>query len=252
MSRFAFIQISDHHLPEREDDLVRGFSPSYAFRATLRHIAWKQSAVLGRLQVKRYQPAIALDTTIFLNLNRSDYSQKRLWLASELAIVVAASLASSLVERRQAVGLGTNGRDPLADLTEDLAGSQKPVESSPVLHPPTMRPAKGRRSLMRILDLLARIEVADGIGFPTLLEREAANLTWGATLVVVTGRVTDELFQALAHLRRAGFSVVLIAVDSASTFRAVRERAARIGVPSYEVWEEPDLERWGLLTRREA
>ncbi len=216
---------------------VRDYTPG----DSLRHIAWKTSAVLGRLQVKRYQPAIALDTTIFVDLNRSDYSQKRLWLASELAIVVAASLASSLVERRQAVGLGTNGHDPLVG-----------EEAESVVHPPTMRPAKGRRSLMHILDLLARIEVTEGLDFPTLLERETANLAWGATLVVVTGRVSDELFQALAHLRRAGFCVVLIAVDSASTFRAVRERAARIGVPSYEVWEESDLERWGLLTRREA
>lgn len=39
MSEFAFVQISDHHLPENEGDLVRGFSPSYALRAVLRHIA---------------------------------------------------------------------------------------------------------------------------------------------------------------------------------------------------------------------
>jgi Icc protein len=43
MSNFALIQISDHHLPERESDLVRGFSPTYTFRAVMRHIA-KHSA----------------------------------------------------------------------------------------------------------------------------------------------------------------------------------------------------------------
>jgi 3',5'-cyclic AMP phosphodiesterase CpdA len=36
---FSFIQITDHHLPADEADLVRGFSPAYAFRAVLRHIA---------------------------------------------------------------------------------------------------------------------------------------------------------------------------------------------------------------------
>ena len=39
MSSFSFIQISDHHLPEDIDDLVRGFSPGYALRSVLRHIA---------------------------------------------------------------------------------------------------------------------------------------------------------------------------------------------------------------------
>jgi 3',5'-cyclic AMP phosphodiesterase CpdA len=39
MTDFAFVQITDHHLPEQESDLPRGFSPAYALRAVLRHIA---------------------------------------------------------------------------------------------------------------------------------------------------------------------------------------------------------------------
>lgn len=39
MSRFTFIQISDHHLPQDESELVRGFSPTHTFRAVMRHIA---------------------------------------------------------------------------------------------------------------------------------------------------------------------------------------------------------------------
>ena len=36
---FSFIQITDHHLCESEDQLRLGFSPAYAFRTVLRHIA---------------------------------------------------------------------------------------------------------------------------------------------------------------------------------------------------------------------
>src|SRR6185369_12401478 len=36
---FSFVQITDHHLLETEDGLIRGFSPAYALRAVLRHIA---------------------------------------------------------------------------------------------------------------------------------------------------------------------------------------------------------------------
>ncbi len=205
---------------------------------SLRHIAWKTSAILGRLQVKRYQPAIALDTTIFLDLDRGDYSQMRVWVATELAIVVAASVASWLVDRRQAVGLGTNGRDPLAEDAEDGQS-----------HPHTLEARKGRDALMRILDLLARVEASDGPGFPAMLRREASHLTWGATLVVVTGRVSEDLFAALASLRRSGFSVVLIATDAPGAFEGTRKRAAGIGVAAYEIWEEADLERWGMAAR---
>lgn len=206
---------------------------------SLRQMAWKTSAVVGRLQVKRYEPAIALDTTIFVNLDRNDYSQMRLWVATELGIVVAASIASWLVDRRQAVGLGTNGRDPLAEGEDGRAA-----------HPPTLRPRKGRDALMRILDLLARVQMSDGPGFGTLLQRGTSRLSWGSTIVVVTGRVQEELFEALASLRRSGFSVVLISVDPSTAFEAIRRRASMIGVPSYEVWEEADLERWGLAEGR--
>jgi 3',5'-cyclic-AMP phosphodiesterase len=44
MSTFSFIQITDHHLRERESDLMFGFSPAHAFRATLRHIAQHAAA----------------------------------------------------------------------------------------------------------------------------------------------------------------------------------------------------------------
>lgn len=36
---FSFIQITDHHLRERDDALSRGFNPAYAFRKVLQHIA---------------------------------------------------------------------------------------------------------------------------------------------------------------------------------------------------------------------
>jgi 3',5'-cyclic AMP phosphodiesterase CpdA len=39
MEPFTFIQITDHHLMETEAMLSRGYSPSHAFRRTIRHIA---------------------------------------------------------------------------------------------------------------------------------------------------------------------------------------------------------------------
>lgn len=39
MTVFSFIQVTDHHLGESEDTLVRGFSPAYALRRVLAHIA---------------------------------------------------------------------------------------------------------------------------------------------------------------------------------------------------------------------
>lgn len=51
MDGFSFIQITDHHLPENESDLVLGYSPAYALRAVLRHIAqntaWRADFIIS-------------------------------------------------------------------------------------------------------------------------------------------------------------------------------------------------------------
>lgn len=39
MAEFSFIQITDHHLLESPDELREGFSPGYALRMVMRHIA---------------------------------------------------------------------------------------------------------------------------------------------------------------------------------------------------------------------
>jgi Icc protein len=36
---FAFVQITDHHLTETEEELIHGSAPAHTFRAVLRHIA---------------------------------------------------------------------------------------------------------------------------------------------------------------------------------------------------------------------
>ena len=89
---------------------------SYVQGDNPRHIHWPASATTGQVLVKQFQPAIARDTAIFLNLNRADYSQRRAQadVAIELAIVVAASLANHIViVDNLAVGLSTSGTDPL-------------------------------------------------------------------------------------------------------------------------------------------
>jgi hypothetical protein len=47
-----------------------------------------------------------------------------------------------------------------------------------------------------------------------LIAEEVRRLPWGATIVVVTGRVTDGLETELARLHRSGHAITLIAFGS--------------------------------------
>ena len=100
-----------HHQPIFEDPArVRG-KRDYDASDSLRRVDWKATASTGHLQVKQFDPSIALQTVIFLNLNTPDYAARQRIDATELAIVIAASLANWAVSQKQAVGLTTNGVD---------------------------------------------------------------------------------------------------------------------------------------------
>ncbi len=104
-----------HTQPVFEDpSRVRG-KRDYVSGDSLRRVDWKATAAAGRLQVRLFEPSIALETAIFLNLNNAEYDSRAPFMATELAIVVAASLANWVVAQRQAVGLFSNGIDPLQD-----------------------------------------------------------------------------------------------------------------------------------------
>ncbi len=208
---------------------VRDYQPG----DSLRKMDWKTSARVGSLQVRRYEPAISLETAILLNLAGAEYPRAYRHPATELGIVIAASVAVHLVERRQAVGLVTNGRDPLAEILD-------PTPSLPL--------RKGREHLMRLLDLLARIEVVpeeDGATpFLELLSRKSLGLPWGSTVVIVTALETEGLLDALLVLRRRGLVVILVLTSPDPAFDATAQRAGQIGVRALRVWSEQRLDVW--------
>jgi len=202
---------------------------------SLRHINWKASARQESLLVKKYEPAISLHTAIFLNLNRDEYGHQQWYDAPEWAIVVAASIASHLVERRQAVGLMTNGHQPTPEHGD---GSRGPA---PALALP---PRPGRLHLMKVLELLARVEPQAAEPFSHWLQQASLPLSWGDTAMAITPVADEAACRALHQLCRRGFNVVLIAVEPQARFGLVRERARRLGFTAYEVSRKRDLEAW--------
>jgi uncharacterized protein (DUF58 family) len=207
---------------------VRDYQPG----DSLRRMDWKTSARLGTLQIRRFEPAIALETAVFLNLDGADYQASERLRATELGIVIAASLAVHVVEKRQAVSLATNGRDLLA--ADPNASSFLPLR-------------KGREHLMQTLDLLARIEVAseaEAVPFLDLLTRKSLGLPWGSTVVVVTAQEVEGLLGTLLALRRRGLVVILVLTCPDRGFDLTAQRADQIGVTAHRIWSEQALDVW--------
>lgn len=201
----------------------------YTSGDSLRRVDWKASATSGRLQVKIFEPSIALETLIFLDLNSENYYYRRRGESTELAIVIAASLAAWIAGKQQTVGIKINGRDPLA------------ADGIPQYLPPR----KGQAQLMRMLEILARIQSVTEPSFIDIVRQQRHHLSWGTTLMVITGQAEDALLDELYQARRAGQNVSLILAGPAtSSARNAIYRAAHFGIPTIDIRDERGLDIW--------
>ncbi len=202
------------HQPIFEDPNRVVGKRAYQVGDSLRRVDWKSTARTGDLQVKIYEPSITIQGAIFLNLNPDGYYHRR-WLdATELAVTTAASIANWLIDKRQAVGLATNGVDP-------SAGGNSPA---------TIAPHKGRVHLMRILETLAMIEISRKTTAQNLLQRDSVHLSWGTTVILITGSMDDAMFDTLIQIRKRGLQVMLILVGTVEGYQNIKSRAYQAGI----------------------
>ena len=169
---------------------VRDYRPE----DSLRHVHWKATARTRGLQVKVFEPAVATQVAIFLDLDAADDPWRGLAPEEfERAIVVAASLAAHAAEEGYAFGVSSN---------RFVGGSGLPLR---------VAPDRGPAQLGRALEGLARLTPAALVDFPPYLRGEARRLPRSATLVVVTATMTPALAATLEALRAAGHRLVLVA-----------------------------------------
>jgi len=203
---------------------VRAYAPG----DSQRQIHWKSSARTGQWLVKRFQPAIALNTLVLLDMSEQAYDARNRYTSGELGVVIAASVAAHLVERRQEVGLALLGRDPVTGWD----GLQ------------VIPPANGREHLIRLLEALARIEIGVTPGLAAQLAPAASGLGWGSTVILISPRESEHLVPALLQLRRQGLHIVFIATDPQADFGALKSQLEQIGVPAHWIAREQDLDVW--------
>lgn len=217
-----------HHQPLSTDPAkVRG-KRDYITGDSLRNVDWKASAAAQKLQVKLFEPSISLETMIFLNLNRDEFSIKDLYSASELSIVVAASLANWIVRARQSVGLCTNGIDTLTGVDSPLP----------------IHPRSGQSHLLQMMEILARLQ--NGTSFPlvNLIKQELVHLPWGTTIIVIANQADDDLFDAFFRARRWGIEPILILCGYVEHVLDIQQTAKFFKYPVFHFVNESDLDIW--------
>jgi uncharacterized protein (DUF58 family) len=171
---------------------VRDYRPDDAPK----HIHWRATARRGELQVKVYDPTISYQWVLFVNVATFPYA----WQGTdpemlERVISLAASIAYFGSEHKYAVGLIANGTWPESD---------QRLKISPRRNPDQLR---------HVLEALAAITSFITTPIENLMQHETINLAWGATLVVITGIVTEALLAEMIRLRYVGRRMALISLD---------------------------------------
>lgn len=205
---------------------VRDYRPG----DSLRHINWKASAAVGRLQTKLFDPVISLDTAILLDLERAHYQPGYAVTTTELAVSAAASIASRLTVQGQAFSLASNGQDPLA--LDGGRGPSLPLRS-------------GQAHLMAALEVLGRVETREAEPFESFFQRQVLSLSWGCSVLVVSG-TGEGLLGGVLQLRRSGFRVVAVLADYHADLEASSRRLEQAGATVWRVRQSQALARMAL------
>jgi uncharacterized protein (DUF58 family) len=175
---------------------IRDHQPGDSFR----HIHWPATARRQELQTVVHEPTTSPHLVIFLNTTTFPQHWRGVDpLLLEQTVSVAASVARHGVEERHLVGLLANGTVPHADQPLKVLPSRRPDQ------------------LARLFEALAAVTSFATCGLDTLLLAESPRLPWGATLVIVTALVTDNLRAALLRLKEAGRRLALVSVEGATS-----------------------------------
>lgn len=188
---------------------------------SLNRIHWRATARTGTLHSKVYEPSTVAGVTLLIDFHKHSHEARHEPRRSELAITAAASIANAVTLMGQQVGLVTNGRDAADRIrTEGWASDWRTREDAKVaasvrstsdrLRPVMIETRRGADQFQQILEMLARLELTDGLSLPQTILETASRMPRDATVIAILPKVTYETAIALGSLRRRGLAVIAI------------------------------------------
>ncbi len=160
-----------------------------------RYIHWKASAHTGHLQTKVFDPGDTLSLTIAVDVQTYPRAFEYVPEYLEYILSAAGSLAVHALGERYMVGLCSNGFGREGQHWEQIRPGRHPEQAN------------------ILLGMLAAVQPFRGVSFETMLYELLPNLAFGATVVALSARPEEPLYEALATLEGAGHPTLLLTVS---------------------------------------
>ncbi|HWQ46282.1 MAG TPA: DUF58 domain-containing protein [Longilinea sp.] len=164
---------------------------------SFRRVHWASTAKTGELQVRVYQPVSAKVLEVCMNVSstETDWGNEVTTPKLERLASVAATFIYQTVQQGYSVGLMSNGF---------LAHSDQPFR---------IQPSRSPDHLGTLLSCLAAMTALTSAPFSRYLMRAVSKVPYGATLIVITPVVTQELAETLFALKRYRLHTTLVSLD---------------------------------------
>jgi uncharacterized protein (DUF58 family) len=166
----------------------------YVAGDSIRHIHWKSTAKLDRLQTKVFDPSASHVVMLYADVQTVHNPYGFVSEHLELIISATASVAIYGLEQRQAVGLLVNGGPSGSSYWTSVPAGRSAGQGARILE--SLAPLTGFR-----LQPLYQI-----------LRRSMPLLPYGSTVVAITARPVEEVLVSLLGIKDAGHPVVLLVV----------------------------------------
>ena len=221
----------------------------------LNRVHWRSTARTGVLHSKVYEPSTVSGATLLLDFHRASYDIANEPVRSDLVVTAAASIANAVVEMGQQVGLVTNGRDAVDRIrSEGWDYDHRTREAARVaatmndqndrLQPLIVPTTRGPEQMQRILEVLARVELTDGLDMLELLAATNGRIPRDATVIALLRRVTPSTAIALGSLQQQGYAVsAMINVHEVDEFASASCALMAQGIETHHLGDEEAVAR---------
>ena len=211
----------------------------------LNRIHWRATARTGKLHSKLYEASTVAGLTIVLDFHQNGFHRQHEPVRSELAVTAAVSVANTIQLLGQQVGLLTNGHDAAErmrregwkvelDSRQEAQNAGTMLEYNDRLRPLQVPTQRSSEQFYRIQELLARVELADGLEFPQLILEAQSRIPRDATVLAIISRQNSQTTIALENMARQGFAVsAMVNVYEPTEYAEISGPLIAAGVDTY-------------------
>lgn len=189
-----------------DDPFIISGVREYGYGDPLNKVNWKATARVGSLQVHNNDFTAQPNILIYLNVDIAE----SMWEAVtdidriEKGISYAATIADYAIAKGMDVGFGSNAYI-------------KEHEGEPV----RVRPGKGDRQLIHLLEVMAKLEIARSVTFYTFLESDIQSGITGNDILILTCFVSERMEDQIRLLRQRGNAVEVMLLTEEGDIKEV-------------------------------